>query len=93
MLATSALVFAVGVLGFAKAVAAAGILGSRGTAVVVTALVVLALSRLVPLAAVQFYLQALAGLAALWPLAYRMWETPEPHPAPDRRHRVAPAGM
>lgn len=41
-----------------------------------TALVVLAASRFVPLGAVQFYVQAAAGLIGLWPLAYRMW-TPE----------------
>lgn len=47
------------------------ILSGPLTRVVVSALVVLVLARLVPLGAVQFYVQALAGLVALWPLAYQ----------------------
>ncbi|MGA8846711.1 MAG: hypothetical protein WB471_08890 [Nocardioides sp.] len=77
VLQTSALVFAVGVLGFARAVAATDGLLSKGlSAVVVGSLVILALSRLVPFGAVQFYLQAVAGLTALWPLASQMWRRP-----------------
>lgn len=77
ILATSAIFFAAGVLGFAKGIAASRILSRPLAAVVVTGLVVLAVSRFVPLAAVQFYVQAAAGLVALWPLAYRMWEGPQ----------------
>ncbi|MGA8852481.1 MAG: hypothetical protein WB508_12280 [Aeromicrobium sp.] len=79
VLQTSALVFAVGVIGFARAVLAAeGLLSGKLTAVVVTALVTMALSRLVPFGAVQFYVQAVAGLAAMWPLAFQMWSSPVP---------------
>jgi MFS family permease len=90
VLATSAITFAVGVLGFAKGIAASGLLNSPLTRVVVTGLVVLALTRFVPLAAVQFYLQAAAGLVALWPLAYQMWEHPQPTQVGQRQ--MAPAG-
>jgi hypothetical protein len=33
----------------------------------------MAASRLVPLAAFQLYVQGIAALVALWPLAVRMW--------------------
>ena len=35
---------------------------------------VVAAARLVPLNAVQFYVQGAAGIVALWPLAYAMWK-------------------
>jgi hypothetical protein len=38
---------------------------------------VMAISRLVPVGAVQFYVQGAAGVVALWPLAYEMWRHPE----------------
>jgi hypothetical protein len=41
------------------------------------ALVVMAVARLVPVGAVQFYVQGAAGIVALWPLAYEMWKRPE----------------
>lgn len=92
VLLISALVFAIGIIGFARAVATADRLLSRTlTKVVVTALVLLALSRLVPLGAVQFYVQAVVGLIALWPLALHMWRSPAPQTAPDRRPTVASA--
>lgn len=78
VLATSALLFAIGILGFARGIAASRILSRPLTRLVVTALVVLAASRLVPLGAVQFYLQGLAGIVALWPLALQMWRQPQP---------------
>lgn len=90
VLVTSAITFAVGVLGFAKGIAVSGILSSPLARVVVTGLVVLAVSRFVPLAVVQFYVQAAAGLVALWPLAYQMWERSQPAQAGQRQ--VAPAG-
>ena len=40
---------------------------------VIVALGVMALSRVVPLTAVQFYVHAVAALTAFWPLAYVMW--------------------
>jgi hypothetical protein len=49
---------------------------------------VMALSRLVPLSAVQFYVQGVAGLVALLPLAGSMWKqrtaaVPARQPAPQ----------
>lgn len=77
VLAASVLVFGIGVLGFARGIAACRILSRRLTRVVVTGLVVWAAARMVPLGVVQFYVQGLAGLVALWPLAYRMWRQPQ----------------
>lgn len=66
-------VFALGVVGFAVAVARSGLLGRGMTGLVVVGLLLMAVSRLVPLVVFQLYLQGLAALVALWPLAYRMW--------------------
>lgn len=73
-----ALTFAIGVLAFVRAVTATGILSGPATAVVVGALGVMAVSRLVPLTAVQFYLQSAAAVLAFWPLAYHMWRSATP---------------
>jgi hypothetical protein len=72
-----AITFAVGVFAFAKGIANSRVMSRRLTWVVVGALVVLAISRVVPVGAVQFYLQGAAGIVALWPLAYEMWKRPE----------------
>ena len=48
------------------------------TWLVVGGLAVVAVARFVPLGSVQFYVQAAAGIVALWPLAYTMWTEPEP---------------
>jgi hypothetical protein len=89
IMATSVLLFAVGVLGFARGVAAVQILSRPLTRLVVTGLVVWAASRFVPLGAVHFYVQSLAGIVALWPLAFQMWRqaprTPA-RPAASRAH-------
>jgi hypothetical protein len=77
IMVTGAITFAVGVFAFAKGIANSRVLSRRLTLVVVGALVVLAISRLVPVGAVQFYVQGAAGIVALWPLAYRMWKRPE----------------
>lgn len=72
ILGTGALAFAIGLFAFARAISIATV-GSRGlTRVVVAALIVMAISRLVPLAAVQFYVQGVAVIVALWPVAYAM---------------------
>ncbi|MGH3948084.1 MAG: hypothetical protein ACRDSE_03035, partial [Pseudonocardiaceae bacterium] len=81
--------FAVGAVGFAKAIASSAILGKTLTWVVFAALIVLAVSRFVPAGLAQFYLQAAAGLVALWPLAHNMWRHSAPSPA--LRRRPAPA--
>lgn len=88
ILAVSALTFAIGVAGFAKAVLVSDILGTPWSQVVATSLVVLALSRFVPLGAVQFYVQAAAGIVALWPLALHMWRGTVPTPV-VRTHAAA----
>ncbi len=77
ILLTAAVTFAIGVFAFAKGIADSRILGRRLTWLVVGALVVMAVSRLVPVGAVQFYVQGAAGIVALWPLAYEMWKHPE----------------
>jgi hypothetical protein len=77
ILVTGATTFAVGVFAFAKGIADSRILSRRLSRLVVGALVVMAISRLVPVGAVQFYVQGVAGIVALWPLAYEMWKRPE----------------
>jgi hypothetical protein len=73
VLLTGGALFAAGVLAYAAAIGRVGAFGQRITWVVAVALVVLAVSRLVPIGAVQFYLQAAAALVALWPMAWAMW--------------------
>jgi hypothetical protein len=80
VLATSGLLFTVGVLGFAQGIAAGQILSRPLTRLVVTGLVVWAAARFVPLGAVQFYVQGVAAIVALWPLAFQMWPRPSSHP-------------
>lgn len=79
VLLIGAVTFAVGVFSFAKGIASLSILSPALTRLVVAALVIFAVSRFVPLFAVQGYVQAAAALVALWPLAGRMW-TPSPAP-------------
>jgi MFS family permease len=97
VLVAGASTFAVGVLSFARAISITTV-GSLGlTRIVVAALVVMAGSRFVPLVAAQFYVQGVAAIVALWPLAYAIGtqpgtatrgygEVPEPpvDPARDR---------
>lgn len=85
-----AFVFAIGVLAFARAISVTTVGGPALTRVVVGALIVMALSRFVPLAAVQFYVQGLATIVALWPLAYAMRTQPAPYTA--GRSRPMPTG-
>ncbi|HVM36162.1 MAG TPA: hypothetical protein VM784_12580 [Actinomycetota bacterium] len=81
VLVTGALAFAIGVVAFARAISIVTV-GSRGlTRVVVTALSVAAVSRFVPLAAVQFYVQGVAVVVAMWPLAYAMRTQAAPYTA------------
>ncbi|MPZ63451.1 MAG: hypothetical protein GEU93_19635 [Propionibacteriales bacterium] len=89
ILVTSVITFAVGIYGFARGVAASRILSPSITRLVVTALVLLALSRFVPLGAVQFYLQAIAGVVALWPLAFQMWRESQGTRVTTRRSVIA----
>jgi hypothetical protein len=77
VLVTGAVTFAFGVFVIAKGIADSRILSRRLSRLVVGALVVMAVARLVPVGAVQFYVQGAAGIVALWPLAYEMWKHPE----------------
>lgn len=72
----SGLAFALGALGFAVAIVRSGMLSASLTWIVASALVVLAAARFVPLG-VAFYVSAVAGVVALWPLSYRLWEQSE----------------
>jgi hypothetical protein len=81
VLISGALAFAIGVFSFARALSETTLAGRALTRVVVVALIVMAVSRLVPLAAVQFYVQGVAAILALWPLAYAMRTQPAPYTA------------
>jgi hypothetical protein len=76
ILMTGAIIFALGVFGFAMGIVRSGILSPRLTWLVVGALIVMAAARFVPLGA-ALYVGGAAGIVALWPLAYEMWKHPE----------------
>ncbi|MFD4180678.1 hypothetical protein [Rhodococcus sp. NPDC058514] len=80
VLLIGACVFAVGAVGFAISIHRSRILSMPLTLCVAGSLAMIAVSRLVPLIAVQLYVQAAVGLLALWPLAYRMWRDPGVQP-------------
>ncbi len=82
--------FAIGVLAFARAISVTTVGGPAVTRVVVGALTAMALSRFVPLAAVQFYVHGVAAIVALWPMAYAMRTQPPPYAA--SRSRPIPTG-
>lgn len=84
VLATGGILFVVGTFGFVVGIARSGVLTPGLTALVIGGLLAMAVSRLVPLSTIQFYVQGLAAIAALWPLAYQMWRWPRPtgHPQP-----------
>jgi hypothetical protein len=69
VLASGALAFAIGVLGFVRALSVTTLGGLALSRVVVVALIVMGLSRFVPLAGVQFYVQGLAAIVPCgrWP--------------------------
>ena len=90
VLFSAALAFALGALGFAAGILRSGVLAPGLAAFVAAALVVMAGSRLVPFAVVQFHVQGLAALAALWPLAAVMWKAPaESGHHPSIHHELA----
>lgn len=84
VLLMGAISFALGALGFARGVAHSGVLSLQPMRLVVGALVVMAAARFVPLGAAQ-YVIGVAGLLALLPLAYEMWERPGARPEGDPR--------
>jgi hypothetical protein len=85
ILLTGAVGFALGTFGFAMGIARSAVLRPGVTRVVAGALLVMAIARFVPLS-VGPYLMAVAGVVALWPLAYQMWHNPAArsagHPRP-----------
>lgn len=94
----SGITFGAGAVCFAVGVSRSGLLATAPARLVAVALIVMALSRFVPLSAVQFYVQGLACYAALLPLAYFMWRRPSvashvpnaaPQPSADWRHQRA----
>jgi hypothetical protein len=87
---TAAVIFALGVLGFAMGIVRSGVLGPQLTRLVVGALVVMAVARFVPLGA-ALYVGGAAALVALWPLAYEMWQHPEAVRPPAGQPRPMPA--
>lgn len=70
------LAFGAGVLAFARGIRDSAILSTKVERLVVIALLVTGFARLVPLIAVQFYVQAAAIVVAFWPLALEMWKVP-----------------
>ena len=73
ILLTSAVLFIVGVLGFTIGITRSKVLGPGLTWLVAAALVVMAAARIFPVGAAQLYVGPVAGIVALWPLAYGMW--------------------
>ena len=72
--------FALGAFGFAMGIARSAVLRPGLTRVVAGALLVMAVARFVPLSLAP-YLMAVAGVVALWPLAYELWRHPEVRPS------------
>lgn len=84
ILLTGAVGFALGAFGFAVGIARSAILRPGLTRVVAGALLVMAVARFVPLSLAP-YLMAVAGVVALWPLAYQMRRHPEARPSGQAR--------
>jgi hypothetical protein len=76
VLVAGGVTFGLGVVSFVGAIRTSRIASARITSVVSVALIVMALSRLVPLSVTQFYIHGLAAVAAMWPLAYVMRTNP-----------------
>ncbi len=70
-------IFAIGAIAFAGAVGKAGVMGQWPARGIAAALVIVAITRFVPVFAVLFYVQSAALIAALWPLAVLMWKDAE----------------
>ncbi|MGH3064723.1 MAG: hypothetical protein ACRDOF_00280 [Gaiellaceae bacterium] len=81
VLVVGGILFAIGVFSFARAISIASVGSRELTRIVVIALVSMAISRFVPFAAVQFYVQGVAAIVALWLLAYVVWTRPVPSTA------------
>ena len=68
--------------GFAAAIVRGALLSPALTWLTAGALVVMAATRFVPLAAALLYIGPAAGIVAFWPLAYWMWRHAESRVAP-----------
>jgi hypothetical protein len=77
VIVTGGVASAIGIMGFAKGVWTVGIDALGVPRFVVVAFGAMAVARIVPLTGVQFYVQAVAAVIAMWPLAYTMWRYPE----------------
>ena len=77
ILLSGSAIFALGVLGFAAAIVRSGVLGRGLTWFVVGMLMLSAATRFVP-SHLVLVAGGMAAVAALWPLAYRMWKRPQP---------------
>lgn len=87
LLLAAALTFAVGAMALSAAVVKAEVLSPQLTRLVVISLLVMAVARFIPLGA-TLIVGGVAGLLALWPLAYSMWK---PTMEPARTSRAVPA--
>ncbi len=79
----SGLTFGLGAISFVGSITASKIASAWIRQVVGVALIVMALSRMVPLSVAQFYIHGLAAVVAMWPLAWAMWPKPVPSSAPS----------
>lgn len=79
----SGLTFGLGAISFVGSITASKIASARIRQVVSVALIVMALSRIVPLSATQFYIHGLAAVVAMWPLAYIMRTNRKRYSAPS----------
>ena len=69
VLMASALTNAIGLVMLCRAFSGSAVLDAAPRRLVLFALIVMAVSRFVPIGVVQFYVQGLAGVAAMWPIA------------------------
>ena len=76
VLLAGAVSFALGAFAFSAGVVRSAVLSPPLTWLVVGALVVMAVARFAPVSLAQ-YVIAVAGVMALWPLAYVMWKHPQ----------------
>lgn len=89
ILVLGGLMFLLGTLAFAAAIARSGVFSRRMTTVVVIALLVMAASRLVPLGTAM-QVGAAAGAVALWPLAQKMGRPSAGDPTAGPTHQAKP---
>jgi len=83
VLVASSLTFGFGVIAFVSAIRASKIASAGITQLVSAAMIVMALSRIVPLSVTQFYIHGLAAVVAMWPLAYVMRTNPRQSSVPS----------